>query len=178
MERALSYSRTNTLSFEELLRQAGVLMRGARRGTCPECHAKYGVSVDFQKEKFKCWHVESDGKACGFRGGTEVLKRRLGLYEHLSPQDYAAKMRVIEQERQEIAVRRSNNRQAAIMLAGRLRQFNRIEETAHERGAQLVRAGSQPRRAQWEALDIVYRKKDRLIEELDRLDGKGGSHGR
>lgn len=88
------------------------------------------------------------------------------------------KMRVIEHERQEVAARRNNNRQAAILLAGRLRQFNRLESTAHERGAELIRNGGQPRRAQWEALDIVYRKKDELIEVLDRLDGQGGTNGR
>lgn len=174
MDRSVSHSREcKNLSFEELLLQAGVVRRGSGRGTCPDCHGKYTVSIDFKKEKFKCWNVY-DGRECGFRGGDEVLKRRLGLYERLPPHEYALKMKQIKRDREQAAAKEQSNRELSIMMRSRLRQYDRMEMKAHERGAELMRRGREPGRVQWDALDIVYRKRDQISEALDQIDGRKG----
>jgi hypothetical protein len=169
----MTHNRAAADNLRELLEQAGARIRSAKRADCPSCHKQYAVSFDAERGLFKChgWSKETQ-QYCDFQGNVWMLKNRLGLTERLPPREYAAQMREMERERNARIERVTNNRELSKMLRGRLRQFDRIEVRAHERGAELIARGRQPGRVLWDALELVERKRPSLIETLDRIDRK------
>ncbi len=161
MERAMSRSRESSRNIRELLEMAGARIRSGERADCPKHRSYRTMSFDEKHGVFHC----HDAK-CGWSGNIVTLSKELGLRAMNPVERRRLRQEIRQRERQE-----RDNRELSRLLRSRLRQFDRMERVAHERGAELLAKGKEPGRVQWAALEIVNRKREALVEALDRVDG-------
>lgn len=147
-ERENAVSATAQFDIGVLLEMAGAKPPRHARGKwgCPECGRPAHVSVDFNKEAFKCWHA-----GCGFRGYRATLERRLGLSRKSTPAEQRQRRQVLNE-----------SQRAAEWLVGKLRA-HRLRFTAlhrrllivEDRAAESLRVNPQDEAA-WSRLALAY----------------------
>ncbi len=135
-----------------LLEKAGARPRG-KRFDCPKCG---GVrTITHADDVFYC-------HKCQWKGNTVSLAKELGLYQRLSPAEYR-ELRQNRERAHDAALRlyaAAHARQ--LELRDDLRILGRLEQRAHEMGADDPNT--------WEILSTVYELRPAIERDLDVLE--------